>query len=90
MLSHRQFQKLSILERLAFKRTLKTYGICNFSVIPISFSAIRMAIFRYCRAQLVKKSYRYLYDLRNFYVHDSFESAKIVMICSLNLDLSSF
>jgi hypothetical protein len=26
-----------------------------------------------------------------FYVHDSFfESAKIVMICSLNLDLSSF
>jgi hypothetical protein len=39
-----------------------------------------------------KKSYHIcMLDLRNiFYVHDSFfESHKIVMICSLNLDLSS-
>jgi hypothetical protein len=63
MLSHRQFEKLSILERLAFlNEPLKTYGICNFSVIP-SFSAIRMAISSLSIAQgpASKKSYRYLY-----------------------------
>jgi hypothetical protein len=67
MLSHRQFEKLSILERLAFKEPLKTYGICNFQLYLLVFSnSWPFLRFLLRRAQLVKKVTAIcMLDLRN-------------------------